>query len=663
LDYENTFSSELAITDDQLLAMCEAELQAAKSNVGKVRDIQKKAREQYFMENTQNVLYSSVQSSDVRDMVEAAMPILMDMFTASEAPVVFRPINQQDVPQADNETMYCQNVLFTQNDGLLTIYNWWKDALLFKNGYIKAFWDSKVEEEKETYNALTQEEYMALLNDQNFKPMQIVEVPGKGIMGYFTKTYSVWGHRVRDAGQARVFNIQPNRVFVSATHTKVDLSKASYVSHLEYRTKSDLVVDGYDPEKVIDLPATQMWDDYGDDLNMRQTSQAAWFGNSGKTDRSRELVEYFEHYIRADRDGDGVAELLQVCSVGDVSGTLLSVKEVDSIPIFACTAYPVPHSHYGMSIAEFAGETQDIKTALLRQMMDNLYLANKPLMEADIASIVNPSVLANPKPGTIVQSRGGNALRPIAVPFVAAQVLPVIERLDMILEKRTGLTDLNSGMDATTLSGATNMVGAMTLNQAQLRMKSMVTMLCETGLRPLMYRLRELMMKYMDREDMFALAGEWVPVNPRSWREKRDTELRIGIGTVQKQERMSVLNQVAALQEKIVAAQQGTDGPFVTPDNIFNTLQDIERVAGHRSKERYFTNPQKYTPPPPAPDVASEAMQIEKAKLEVSAQEKAANVEIRAFEAGLKAVELAAKMNQQTQAVSQEAQGAVANVR
>ena len=402
--------------------MCEAELQAAKSNVGKVREIQKKSRDQYFLQNAQNVLYSSVQSSDVRDMIEAAMPILMDMFTASEAPVVFRPINQADVPQADSETMYVQNILFTQNDGLLTIYNWWKDALLFKNGYIKAYWDGKVEKEKETYQNITPEEYMMLMNDKNFEPIEVMQDPMTGIS-------SVIGHRIRDAGQARIFNIPANRVFVSASHTKVALEGASYVAHLEYRTKSDLIVDGYDYDTVIDLPTTQMWDDYGDDLNMRQTSQAAWFGNADANDKSRDLVEYYEHYIRADRDGDGVAELLQVCSIGGLSGTVLSVKEVDSIPIFSCTAFPVPHSHFGMALAEMCSETQEIKTVLLRQMLDNLYLSNKPLLEVDASAITNPIVLNNPKPGSVIMSRGGNAVRPIAVPFVAAQVLPVIERL------------------------------------------------------------------------------------------------------------------------------------------------------------------------------------------------------------------------------------------
>ncbi len=645
------------LTDDDIQNMCQQELEASTNQNSRIRSDQVKAVRQYFLEDTQPSLYSKVQSSDVRDTIEATLPVLMDMFTASEAPVVFRPTSQNDVGQAEAETQYVQQQIFTANEGRLIIYNWWKDALLLKNGYVKVFYDERVEEEREDYRGVTQEEYMALLNDPDYVVLEAAPADEMGM------TVDVNGKRRREAGQVRIVNVPADRIYVSANHNEIPLQKAPYVSHKEYRSKSDLIIDGYDPEIVKDIPATTIEVDTGNGLNTSQRSVESLFSKVAGTDKSREMVEYVEHYIRADRNGDGIAELLQVCTAGGEKGKVLSIKEVDAIPIYACTAYPVPHSHYGLSLWDFSAPTQEIKTALLRQMIDNLYLSNKPMLEVDISRVVNPKVLQAPQPGSIIQSRGGGAVNAITVPFVAGQVLPVLQEFDKMLSDKTGITDTNSGLDATTLAGATNMVGAMTLNQSQLRMKAMLTMLCETGLRPVVHRVRELVMKFMRREDMMQQGSEWVPVNPRNWREKRDTELRIGIGTVQKQERMGVLQQIMGWQEKVVAAQGGVDGPLVNEQNIYNSLQDIERVAGHKTVDRYFSNPANFVPPPPKPDVASEALEIEKAKLEVSAQEKASTLELKAFELGMKSVELGAKLEadrQRTMEVAMQARDVAA---
>lgn len=632
----------VGLSDDELRNICEQEFEAGTPGEEVTKD-RKLALRQYFLQpdgNEEDGL-SKVQSSDVRDAIESAMPILMDMFLSSESPVVFRPNGANDLDQADQETVFCQHVLNTQNPGLLLIYRWFKDALLFKNGYIKVYWDAAVDEEREDYDGLTEDEYAHLLSDESYEVIEAAvreaetQDPATG-QPMPAKVYDVAGKRKSDAGQVRIINIPADRVRISAGWPEVSPSKAPYTCHgPELRSKSDLLVDGYDPGLVESLPTYQGGYDDTDDLNMSRRRDEQGLPVTG--DVSRDMVEVFEHYIRADRNGDGIAELLQVVTAGRSSGTVLSITEVDANPILSACGYVLPHSHYGMSLAEIVSETQKVKTAILRQTLNNLYLSNLPGLEVDVNRVNNPEALAGPRVGMMLFKNGAEPVTtPVAVPFMAAQSLTVLQTVDEMAERKTGLSPESTGLDATSLAEATNMVGAMTLNQAQLRMKLLVSMLVETGVRPLMLRIRELVMKHMTREEMVLLGGKWASVNPREWREKRNTQLRIGLGTVQKQERVGVLQQVLALQQSIVQQQQGINGPFVQPQNIYNTLSEMERLTGHMGTDRYFSNPANWNPPPPQEDIASEALQIEEAKMTVDANNKAAEIELKARELRIK---------------------------
>ncbi|MBN9219544.1 MAG: hypothetical protein J0I79_16485 [Mesorhizobium sp.] len=163
-------------------------------------------------------------------------------------------------------------------------------------------------------------------------------------------------------------------------------------------------------------------------------------------------------------------------------------------------------------MSELVAETQKIKTAILRQTLDNLYLSNNPGLAVDVTNVSNPEVLSQSRIGMTILKRTGNPVtEAVSVPFMAAQSLGVLEAIDQMAEQKTGLSGETTGLDAEALAGSTNMIGAMTLNQAQLRMKLVVSMLCETGLRPAMLRIRELVMKHMTREELIQLGGKWVP--------------------------------------------------------------------------------------------------------------------------------------------------------
>lgn len=643
---EEEVVEDVGLSDEELRALCEEEYERSKPS-SIVLAAQELALKQYFLDPDGNEEegQSQVQSSDVRDAIEAALPILMDMFMSPESPVVFKPSKATDIDQSEQETTFCQHVFNTQNEGFLVMLQWLKDALLLKNGYVKCYWDARVDEEREDYEELSEDQYARLLADDDYEVMQAYAEEVQTQNGP-AMIYAVEGKRRSDAGQVRIINIPNDRVRVSASWNSVILDGCPYACHAEQISRSDLLVDGFDPEMVAELPSEDI-DIDSTEMRLRYRQESVSFQPSNSSDASRDLLTRYEHYIKADRNGDGIAELLKVTIIGGMGGKVIDIEEVDGHAIIPTTCCIVPHSTMGMSWAEFMAETQKVKTSLLRQMLTNLYLTNSPGLGIDTTNISNPEVLSEPRAGMIILKKSANPVsETISVPFMADKSLLVMQAMDEMAERKTGLSPEATGLDAETLAKSTNFVGGAVLNLSQLRMKLVATTFCITGFKPLMLRIRELAMKNMTRSEMVELSGRWVEMNPRNWREKRNTQIRIGVGTVQKAEKMQALNMIMNLQKEIVA-QQGTDeGPYVRRQNIYNTLREIERMSGTMSVDRFFSNPETYVAPPPPENIASEALQVEEAKVAVDAQDKAVKAELKSRELDIKEQELGLKVQQ-----------------
>jgi len=77
---------------------------------------------------------SSVVSTEVADTVEAIMPNLMRVFTANDKYVRFSPRTAEDVERAEQISDYVNYIINHDNEGYKILYNWFKDALLFRLG-------------------------------------------------------------------------------------------------------------------------------------------------------------------------------------------------------------------------------------------------------------------------------------------------------------------------------------------------------------------------------------------------------------------------------------------------------------------------------------------------------------------------------------------------
>jgi len=98
---------------------------------------------------------SQVVSTDVADTVESILPNLLRVFTASDKVVRCEPVTGEDVPLAEQATAYLNHVFYKDNNGFQLLYNFFKDALIEKNGFLKVYYDESEKVEFETYKNLS----------------------------------------------------------------------------------------------------------------------------------------------------------------------------------------------------------------------------------------------------------------------------------------------------------------------------------------------------------------------------------------------------------------------------------------------------------------------------------------------------------------------------
>ena len=302
-------------------------------------------------------------------------------------------------------------------------------------------------------------------------------------------------------------------------------------------------------------------------------------------------------------DGDGVAELRKVCVAGESGYEILSNESCDNIPFCSLTPIPMPHRFYGRSVSELVEDVQLIKSTVMRQLLDNMYLTNNNRM-AVMDGMVNLDDLLTSRPGGVVRTKQppSQVMMPMQSQTISQQAFPLLEYLDTVRETRTGITRYNQGLDADSLNKTATGVNAI-MTQSQMRMELIARVFAETGIKDLFRRIFELTCKYQDKERIVELNNQFVPVKPTEWRNRFNISITVGLGSGSKEQQIMMLNNILERQLQAFQLQGNREFPMVSLKNIYNSLAKIIENAGLKNVENYFVNPDMgktmVTPPPP----------------------------------------------------------------
>ena len=554
---------------------------------------------------------SKVVLPDVQEACDYMKISMMAPFVSGDNVVVFEAEREEDEAGAEDATHAIQYSFMRQQDGYRVLHDWIDSALKEKIGAVKTTCITETRVSRETI-ILDQAQMMAL---------ETVDIDIGGEVENTTEnedgTYNVV---VKSETQRKRFIDIPipseELRFKSRTKHEDD---TDYIAHAVPMTRSELVDMGFDPEQVYDLTLH-------DDDDWRERDHLRGSDYSWKDQESSEALQellYLEEYARIDVDGDGVAERVKICRVGDeilryADGGELAVETVDEQPIVVFTPYPRAHRMVGISLAEKVMDLQLLRSTTARQLMDGMYNSNMPRFWIPEASLGDNTIddLLNPIPGSPV--RGGNGPMPqdMTGTFDVGKSLSVMEMWTGERETRTGITRLNQGLDENTLNKTATgaaMMQAKGEQHEEFLARNFAE--CLSRLFAKKYRL----MKREGEKFNVKVDGQYREVDPTTWPEDINLQIRVGLGTNSKDKRINARMMLAPI------LAEGKEAGAVDDKHLFTAVDGLVRDLGLGKGDDFWTDPD--APPKVDPQTGQPIEKPEKpdpAMLEMQAKQQEA---------------------------------------
>jgi hypothetical protein len=592
---------------------------------------------------------SQIVTGEVAEAIDGALPSLVRIFTGSDQIVVFEPQGPRDEASAKQATDYSNWVFNRDNDGISILHDWFKDALLQKVGIVKAYWEDKENITKERYFNLSNDELAMLMSDDT---MEIVEQdteefpildqmgnPALDQMGQpmINSIHNVVVQQKKMVGRVRIENVPPEEFLISKKARTI--ADSPFVAHRQMLTRSDLIAMGFNKKQVEGL---QM-----DDALAYTPERVARFSPGEQPyqvqtdDPSMQEIEVFECYVKTDVNGKGIASLVQVFYAGneileDKRGKEM-IEEVDYVPFHSICPIPIPHKFFGNSLADRTTDLQLIKTTITRQILDNLYLTNNARVVA-VEGQVNLDDLLTSTAGGVIRAKSQGAVQQLTVQNVAQASFPMLQYLDTVQSKRTGVSDASQGLDPSILQNVTAAAVASMQQAGAGKIELMARLFAETGVKSLFKGILHLLCKYQDKPRLVRMRGEFVEFDPRTWANQYDVAINVGLGSGNRQEQMAMLNMVLAKQEQLIG-QYGPANPYVTPAQYRATLGRMVELAGFKDSSEFYKaitpeqDQQLSNPPPPQepqmPPEVQALMQKTQAEIQANQQKAQADMQLQ----------------------------------
>lgn len=661
------------MTDDQLRALTDAEMQdaSAEAGYGGLLAAARAKAEYYFQGIPKGDLAppeiegrSSVVDTTVANTVLGMHGPLMKIFCGTDHVVEFEATHPDDEPKAKQATEYLNHLLRKKNPGYMIIYTWIFDALKSKVGFIKVWWDDAPVETTEEYRGQTDVQLAILLDDaeievtgqrsypdedaakqreqmlqqaaqqltqmaagdpnqyaqaqQQFAAMQAQPVP---------MLYDVTVKITRKGGRLCIENIPPDEMMVSRSCKDIDDN--TFKGHRVRRTVGYLKERDYDVEGLS-------FDDPAETQEARERDvfglQSQLIAPAEAQDEDSRLVWLEECYVYADLDGDGPA-LFKVMRAG---GKILDREKVDANPFVDLASIPLPHQFFGWSPADLAMPHQKLKTSLKRSVLDNLYLQVNGRYFA-VADQVNIDDLLNSRPGGVVRIKQAGAVgRLDQGTGDIGSAMTMMEAAERDAEEATGYTRQSQGGGMQVAQTATQ--SNILTNRADERLELVARTMAETGFARLFKKMLRLVTQYQNKADQVKLSGGWANIDPREWTNQFDLTPNVGLGTGNKDQLIQHLTVLG--QKQVQALQIG----YATPENLFATDKKLAEALGFRDADRFFTDPSKMPTKQPQQDPA-----VVKAQLDDQAHQREMQYKAQAAEADRQAAMQTAQINAQVQ--------------
>ncbi len=630
-------------------------------------------------------------STDVRDAVMMMLPSLIRLFGASESPVQLVPRSAAESDMAEQATNFVNYTFWNDNAGFLILYGAFKDALTCKTGFVKWWTDTRKEIRRKAFSNITAMQIQQLLTENpsaklaeigkpvpppppppQMQPPPQAGIPGMGpppsptggpppgapppmgppggappgmggpppggpppggmppppaalppmppppIYDHVVIAYEVAKPIVHVAG------VPPEEMRLDRYARTFRESRL--VGHERVTPVDELTAMGYKREDLLEHIQSQSTPEFTQEAQLR---------NPGRMMSTRvgDGVKFGEWYIRVDQDGDGFPELRRIVTMGE-DAEIVSDEPANRIKFALFSCDPISHTIVGDSIADYVMDIQRLKTNLTRAVLDSAAESINPKTVINELN-VNVDDALNDDLGAVIRVRGdpSAAVMYTSTPFLGQQMAPVLEMLDAVLQRRTGLSDAAKGLDPKALQSSTMIGVEAVINGQQERTELVARVLAETGFKDLFSGLFNEVCENPSQQRALKVNGNWVDYDTSTFDASMGVEVNATLGKGADTVRLMTLQQIKTDQQTIVA-QMGLSNPICGLPEMMNTQTDMLSIANIKNVNRYFKMPdpqamQQLLSAPKEPDAMTLAAQAQYQKVKADAAEALGNQNLK----------------------------------
>ena len=548
-------------------------------------------------------------SMDVMDGVEATVEEIMPAFSTGDI-AYYDPMDEQDEDQAASETDIVNYLFMEEYNGFTILQTAIKDTLLHKNCTGKAYWDEKLEVEYETHDEVPEMGLAALLEPESKdQTIEVVEqyvdkegnqeaaaalqtmaadggpqsqedmIVAQKLQEAATTTYSIKIKKVTKVGRPVIINVPPEQTRVKSGARTPYLQELAFCAHEMLVTQSELIQMGYPPEVVNQLPDYQQ--DIDDKSRSRESEERDYTGSH----RSVRTIRVHECYALIDFDGDGIAERRKV-TICD--SHLLSNEEFNSVSLIGGVSRIMPHKYKGISMFERLKDIQDAKTPVTRSVIEGSQLAANPRIGVINGKLNIDDVLTS-RTGGVVRMTRPDAAFEFPNPQIPPTTYTFLEHMDNIRRDRGGgsvdMTQQAAAMRGNAGDfGLDRIMGSMELGNALLARN-----IGETFVRGIFLEMHNILRRHYPKGQAIKakIGAKWVETVPSEWRRRTKVTVQVGASMQERARQSAALSGILEIENAFMEA----GSVMYDESRHYNALADRIKLAGLRSPEKYFVDP------------------------------------------------------------------------
>lgn len=521
-------------------------------------------------------------SRDVKTTIDWLIPSLIEVFTGSDDPVDIQGVNTEDDNKAKRIQQLIKYFVQRKNNFFVFMYSLIKEGLKTNFGVAKVSW--KRDEERISMEVMQRVEQLPelIMMHQSGK-IEIIDIePITENEDLFKVSYE---KIIVKANLPVLENLPPSEL--RFTPEARNIHDAKFVAHRKI-VKGDYL-KRKENEGIYQNVDVAIDEDKGNvnytTLDKRNNpGYKSIYSKISDNDNASKDVELYEAYLKVDYNNDGVYENLIVHVVGE---TPLRITEntFEMPPFFI---FSPEYDSYGVfsegSFADVLEQLQDLKTALIRQVVIAVAKNNTPQKFVDIAKVDVDAM----EDGAEIVDAGSNPQQNI---FTSPQIpinpltMELVQYSQNEIESQSGSTRYNQGLDSNSLNKTATGINAI-MGAADKKIRLIARLLAETTWIPLVKFLILLCQKFLEQEQVFRLENENIVINKDELDIDYDLIVNVGQGAGTKE---AAIQQIMILLQQLYPKLEQLG--VVDENSWYNMVKKLLEKMGMRDITAYLIDP------------------------------------------------------------------------